>query len=284
MTSRARSLRRALAAAAAVAGLAACGPGAGEEHDGEAHVEPVHVHGLALVDGALLIATHNGLFRLEPDAQRAEVVGDTRHDLMGFTALAPDRFLASGHPDLGDHDLPPHLGLIESRDGGETWQSVSLLGQADFHVLRAAGDRVYGFDATHGRLLASGDGGRSWSDAASPGAVVDLAIDPADPEHLLASAEDGLHESRDGARTWERVGDGVGLLAWPEGGPPQLVAGDGAVSRLSAGGWRRVGSVGGHPAAFTAAGPRELVVALHDGAIVASSDGGAAWTTRLGAR
>jgi hypothetical protein len=38
--------------------------------------------------------------------------------------------------------LPPNLGLIESRDGGETWKNVSLLGQADFHVLESAGRRI----------------------------------------------------------------------------------------------------------------------------------------------
>ena len=82
---------------------------------------------------------------------------------MGFSIVAPDRFLGSGHP-APDQTLPPNLGLIESRDGGQTWQSLSLLGDADFHVLQSAGRRVYGFDATHARLMVSSDDGRSWSE------------------------------------------------------------------------------------------------------------------------
>lgn len=85
-------------------------------------------------------------------------ISQEQQDFMGFTVAGPDRLLASGHPTPGQ-DLPAALGLIESRDGGRTWQPVSLLGQADFHVLRAAGERVYGFDPASGMLLASGDGG-----------------------------------------------------------------------------------------------------------------------------
>lgn len=40
-------------------------------------------------------------------------------DLMGFTVAGPDRFLASGHPGPGA-DLPEPLGLVESRDGGQS--------------------------------------------------------------------------------------------------------------------------------------------------------------------
>lgn len=91
-------------------------------------------------------------------------ISQEQQDFMGFTVAGPDRLLASGHPAPGQ-DLPAALGLIESRDGGRTWQPVSLLGQADFHVLRAAGERVYGFDPASGMLLASGDGGRTCGSA-----------------------------------------------------------------------------------------------------------------------
>ena len=63
---------------------------------------------------------------------------------MGFTVTGPDRFLGSGHPD-GREGLPPFLGLIRSTDAGRTWERVSLLGKRDFHVLEAAGERIYGF-------------------------------------------------------------------------------------------------------------------------------------------
>ena len=102
----------------------------------------IHVHGLGVdpADGTLYAATHSGLFRID-GAGDAERVGEHWHDLMGFTVVGPNRFVASGHPDLRT-DLPPLLGLVESDDGGVTWTSRSLLGDADFHALEAVGDRV----------------------------------------------------------------------------------------------------------------------------------------------
>ena len=40
------------------------------------------------------------------------------------------------------------------------------------------------------------------------------------------------------------------------------------------------GEIGGQPAALVAEGPSELYVALHDGTIKRSTDGGATWTVR----
>jgi hypothetical protein len=40
------------------------------------------------------------------------------------------------------------------------------------------------------------------------------------------------------------------------------------------------GEIGGEPAALVAEGPSELYVALHDGTIKRSTDGGATWTVR----
>jgi hypothetical protein len=80
--------------------------------------------------------------------------------------------------------LPPHLGLIASRDGGRTWESVSLAGDADFHVLRVVEDLIYGYDAATAMLLVSQDGGKSWTERVSPGEVIDLAVNPGDARHL----------------------------------------------------------------------------------------------------
>jgi photosystem II stability/assembly factor-like uncharacterized protein len=40
------------------------------------------------------------------------------------------------------------------------------------------------------------------------------------------------------------------------------------------------GRIGGQPAALLAQGPDDLYVALHDGTIKRSTDGGATWTVR----
>jgi hypothetical protein len=256
---------------------------AGRGDDEAVDPGPVHVHGLGVnpADGALFLATHTGLYRLASDAERAERVGTSFQDTMGFTVVGPDRFLGSGHPDARD-DLPSLLGLVESTDGGRTWQPVSLLGEADFHVLRSAGDRVYGYDASGDRLLSSADGGRTWSELRRPGAVLDLAIEPDDGARLVAATGGGLFESADGGESWSRIGPGVGLLAWPAGDELYLLDTEGIVHRSPDRGRELVarGSIGGEPAAFLATDSGELFAALHDGTLVESSDGGATWVVR----
>ena len=249
---------------------------------------PIHVHGLGInaADGSLFIATHTGLFRVAKDSRQAVRVADRYQDTMGFSIVGPNRFLGSGHPDLREKSLPPRLGLIESTDAGMTWRSISLLGEADFHVLRSIGSRVYGYDSSNDRLLASADEGRTWEELVRPAPIVDLAPDPSEPRRLVATAigklDQGLYTSPDGGASWKRVNDAVGLLAWPAAKRLYLVDGQGNVLASSDGGrtLTRRGEVGGEPAAFLAAGKDELYVALHDGTIKHSTDGGATWTVR----
>jgi hypothetical protein len=248
---------------------------------------PVHVHGLGVnpADRALYIATHTGLYRVDQGERTAERVGDRYQDTMGFTIVGPNRFLGSGHPDVneaGEKGLPALLGLIESTDAGESWQPISLLGEADFHVLRFAGNRVYGYDASNDRLLVSADRGRSWNELERPGPLLDLAVDPSNGRRIVATAEERLFESRDGGESWTRVGEAVGLLAWPARERLYLVAAGGQVFASGDDGRRleHRGEIGGQPAALLAESPSELYVALHDGTIKRSSDGGASWVVR----
>jgi hypothetical protein len=208
--------------------LAACG--SAKDEPSEVDPGPGHVHALGLNPGdrSLFIATHNGLYRLPPEAERAERVSDRRQDTMGFTVLGPDHFLGSGHPDLRD-DLPPLLGLIESRDGGETWTSISLLGRADFHVLRVHGRRVVGYDATSGRVMISDNRGQGWRSRSSPEPLVDLVVDPTSAGVFLAAGASRLFVSRDAGRTWRQREQGTGLLAWPRRDRIYLLDGGGRI-------------------------------------------------------
>ena len=247
-----------------------------------AHEEPGHVHGLGTQGADLLIATHAGLWRAKAGQTETKRVGQARHDLMGFTTQSATRFLASGHPDPSDPDLPANLGLIVSRDGGRTWTSVSLLGKADFHVLEASASSVYGAE---GRELRTSDaGGRSWHSHTAPGGLFSLAIGPADPERFVASSEVGLVASSDAGATMRAVSGSesrAGLLAWPSETQLYLVDADGVVSVSGDGGasWSQAGEIGGPPAAFIAADGR-LYAALADGTVKVSTDGGRSWMLR----
>lgn len=293
MTTNVRAFRRLLAILALLAAtslLAACGedesPSAGAREDAAAHEQGAaleHVHGLGVdpADGRLFIATHNGLFAAAREQTRPEQIGDTEQDIMGFSVVDPDHFIGSGHPGPGQ-DLPGNLGLIESRDAGKTWKNVSLLGDADFHVLEHSGDRIYGFDGTRGRLMVSRDGGRTWDERKPPAGVFGLAIDPTNASRVVASTENGIFISANEGRRWRPLRDDTaGLLAWPARKRLYLVDGQGQVLLSSDAGasWQTRGSIGGQPAAFIA-DKNELYAALADGTVKRSTDGGASWTVR----
>ena len=281
---------RILRAFAVLVALLLAGCGAGDDAGSPPRSEPIetdagvsHIHGVGIdpADDAVIVATHTGLFRSAPGQLDATRIGDRRQDTMGFTVVGPGSFLGSGHPDPRD-DLPPLLGLIRSDDAGRSWQPVSLLGEADFHVLRAAGRRVYGVNSADGALMGSTDGGRTWEQRTPPGPVLDLAIDPRDGERIVASGERGLSVSRDGGEGWRPLQpDRVGLLAWTE---DRLVlvdaTGDVHASDDDGRTFAKVGSVGAQPAALSAH-EGQLLAALHDNTVHVSADGGRTWKLRV---
>ncbi len=237
-----------------------------------------HVHGLAVdpANGQLLAGTHFGAFRVGDDGE-LEQFGPTQ-DFMGFSVAGPGHYLASGHPGAGQ-DGPGNLGLIESTDGGTTWDTVSLEGKADFHTLKARHGRVYGHSG--GQLMVSEDK-KTWDERADI-PLADLAVSPDDADTILVTTQQGLGVSNDGGRTFQAVPNTpiLALLAWTENGTLVGVDPNGGVQVSADSGktWDQRGNAGGQPAAVTADGD-DVFVATRDGRVVQSDDGGRTFEVR----
>jgi hypothetical protein len=256
--------------------------GGGEQGPATAgDVEISHVHGLGVdpEDGALHAGTHHGLVRL-PQNGEASLVADRVQDFMGFTVVGPGHYLASGHPGPGQ-DGPSSLGLIESTDGGQTWQTLSLAGEADFHALEARHGLVYGVNAMTGEFMVSDDK-QTW-DTRSQAPLADFTVSPDDPDLVIGTTQQGPVISSDGGRSFQLL-QGAPLLqfvSWADDGALFGVQPDGAVHVSSDGGttWAERGTLGAAPHAFTATTGSDVFAAV-DGAILASHDGGETFEAR----
>jgi len=234
-----------------------------------------HVHGLGIdpADDQLYAASHFGVFRISDDGSFTRVA-DRWQDTMAFTVAGPQTFLGSGHPDLRERDQPPHLGLIESTDAAETWTSVSLSGEADFHALDLSGSRLFGYDSVGQRLLVTSDR-QSW-DLVAEGPLIDIAADPGNDDRVLAVTASGDLVAHDvtGGQTPMAGAPALVIVDWPE---PDLlvgVTGSGEVyrSRDGGGSWRRTTAAPGPPHALDVT-PGRWHVATEDGIFVSRDDG-----------
>lgn len=234
-----------------------------------------HVHGLGVdpKDGVLYAGTHHGIFRVTRTSIEGPVA-DRQQDFMGFTVVGPGHFLASGHPGPGQ-DGPGALGLLESTDGGKTWKTRSLAGQADCHALAAGAGTTYCMNSVIGELLASTDL-RSW-DVRSAEPVFDVAVNGSDPDAVIVTTEQGLKSSSDGGRTFRPVRDAPVLLfvEWLTDDSLIGAGPDGQVFVRSPGqeAFAKVGMLSGPPEAFHAADPKDFFASV-GGKIWASSDRG----------
>lgn len=276
---RRRAAAAALGVALTVAGCSASDTGVGAEPASDDSVPAAgalpgeHVHGVAIdpQDGLVYLATHEGLYRY--DESGPTQVGPVI-DLMGFTVAGPGHFYASGHPGPGV-DLPNPVGLIESTDGGESWQPVSRQGESDFHALTASPAGVLAFD---GRTLSASDDGRAWRDLTVPVAVYAMDVSP-DGRTIVVTSQSGPGRSTDAGATWEPIADAplLQVVDWADERTVVGVTPDGAVvvSEDAGATWQEAATVGGPPQAVAALRsgdePLRVVVATHD-AVVESRD------------
>lgn len=295
---------RVLVAAVAVALLAGCGgDGEAAPEDEAAGLavpwvnpdgEPPYIGSIDVnpADGAIFMGTNTGLFRIAEGSEKPEKVtgtlstpdgeGNVSESLVA-TFTGPDTLIASGHPAEGAA-LPPALGLIRSEDAGRTWTSVSELGTADFHALEISGDRLVGALFGQAQVLISDDEGRTWEARTAPMPLVDLGVDPTNADRWIGTTERGIFLSTDAGETWRQRDPTPNVrVAWDKGGDLYRIDPGGHLKVSSNGGedWEDRGTTGGEPHALTVADDATIYVALLDGTVKASSDGGETFTDRV---
>ena len=236
-----------------------------------------------------LLTTNRGFWRIDPrgDAVK-QVTGNisargrtaTVGTFLDLLVTGPRHLIGSGHPDR-QGTLPSFLGFIESDDGGRNWQVISRLGEADLHKIVLRHDRMYAFDAVLGAMLISSDGGKTFTERFTPPElIIDFEVDPSDPDRILASSQRRLFRTTDGGKRWRPIQEGDGTrLAWPAPKALYRAQADGTIEVSDSGGgaFKPVGKVAGEPYKFKAVGADHLYLALSDGAILETTDGGKTW-------
>lgn len=244
-------------------------------------------------DGTLMIGTGLGLFRAEKGASRAErVTGElTTPDGNGPVSsnlviryAGPGDLLGSGHPEGAGTSLPENLGLMRSADAGDTWESVSELGNADFHLIQARGDHVVAVRAEEADVQVSTDGGSSFEARTPPDTPLDVAFDPDDPQRMVVATQQGIYNSTDEGQSW-RQRDPIPSeqLAWAA--PDALYRADpGGLIKVSTDGgatWKERGNVGLTVNELAADEEGTLYASVPGGEVHRSTDGGATWKRQL---
>ncbi len=181
-----------------------------------AGAEPVllHVHGMGFsADGrSLLVSSHTGLAAYR-DGRWSRTL-ESELDFSGF-AVAARSLYASGHPPP-DVRLRNPLGLAASTDGGHTWRSLALEGEADFHLIAASYEAPAVYVLNHVRNSAmpspgiyfTPDEGKSWTRAAArglDGEILALAAHPRQANVLAVASDRGLYLSSDNGERFRRV-------------------------------------------------------------------------------
>lgn len=241
-----------------------------------------HIHGLGVdpADDSLYVATHMGLYRVSDQGKRTRIA-DRYQDTMAFTVIGPRHFLAGGHPDLREQ-LPPQLGLIESKDAGKTWKPLAMQGEADFHILEPAGKRLYAYDSVSGTLLTTTDRQNMTALVRTP--LLSLAAVPGGDLLLGTNDQAQLMQLDPRTKTIEPTkGPNLVVLDTTASGQVVGLAPDGTVHLSTDSGktWVERGSIGGSPAALTTS-TATWYAATAD-TVYRSADRGRTWSTLLDA-
>lgn len=255
---------------AATAGIAllltACAPQEPEHMEAEMpSLEHVHAIVTDPVTGRTLLGTHDGLVAVNDDGTISDRVGGHGFDAMGLAAEG-EALIASGHPgsatpaDWGS----PHLGIIRSEDGGRSWAPIAYAGEKDFHALAAGpSGELYGLSTDDPALLASIDGGVTWTPTGAALAASALAVDAAGV--VYATTPDGVRVSSDAGATFEDFPGAPPLYLVNTSPDHTELAGvdvSGGIWRAATGdpSWAQVGTVVGQAQAITITATGDIAI------------------------
>ncbi|WP_417897520.1 F510_1955 family glycosylhydrolase [Bacillus haimaensis] len=164
-----------------------------------------HIHGIGYLGDKkeLFLATHHGLLRFSEGKWFR--TNRNNHDYMGFQTT-DEQFFSSGHPELGS-DLKNPLGLIKSKDQGNSMEKLAFYGEIDFHYLAAGykSHTLYVFNEQENSLEIglhySVDEGETWKTSSMQGvsanSIGNLATHPTISENVAISTNKGLFISSD---------------------------------------------------------------------------------------
>jgi photosystem II stability/assembly factor-like uncharacterized protein len=139
---------------------------------------------------------------------------------IAFAPSAPSTVYAgsAGYRSAGMFDATvPGRGIFVSANGGVSWKEANDTLSRDAHVTDLAVDardpkRLFAATANHG-LIATADGGRSWSQVAGglpEVSALSVAVSPGDPAVVCAGFDrSALYRSADAGKTWKRSANGL---------------------------------------------------------------------------
>lgn len=266
----------------------------------QAIIELRHAHGIGYsADGSrILIPNHFGI-AVYSEGRWSKVAGPA-HDFMGFV-VTRDFIFSSGHV-AGSRGIANPLGLMRSADGGKSWITLGLDGQAEFHLVAAGylSNAIYVYNAAPnpampraGIYRMMGERLVGWRAAAGrglQGEIGMLTAHPTESATIAAATSAGLFLSRDGGDEFEPVatelrataarftleGDAIllGTLKGKEPGLFRIGIKDGLRKELSLPPFGRdaVANIAQNPAHGT-----ELALITFERAVFISADGGKTW-------
>ncbi|EFV74658.1 F510_1955 family glycosylhydrolase [Cytobacillus sp. FSL W8-0315] len=192
------------------------------------------LHGLSYSEdgGKLVAAVHDGL-KVYSDSSWS-VPDIPKNDYMGYSPVK-NGFYSSGHPAPGSNLKNP-LGIVKSKDNGETVEIVDFQGEADFHALSVGyeTEEIYVFAAEPNSKMKeqgfyySSDQGETWNlmnMQGVSGSPLTMAAHPSKNGTLAIGTDQGLYLSENYGNTFDKILAEISVSATVFAGNDTIIAG-----------------------------------------------------------